>query len=501
MHSIVTLEETAATFPDYHVPLEEFRIAPDARDLETAVYTCHLTEKSLSELVEMGFDPSLVKTAEGSNPMFTALATARDDGRASWYGVLNREGPNRKVWLREEYVLYDLDGDGISERLCVHRVDNTILRIEPCDYQPFEYWCPYPMQGRFIGQSLADKTMDIQRVNTVLERNMLDSLYFSTAPGTYIHEASIGDHTIDDLLTVRPGRLVRFKGNMAPVPEQRNDVSQTAMAAIEFKIRQREARTGITRLNKGVDEDALNETASGQAALMTRGQQMERYVIRQFAEGVARLFMKKVALMREYGQPFQIRVDGQYRMVDPSQWPQDFEVQVKVGLGSGSKQERIIYRQQIGQVQGMLKMSGSQIVTEDNIYNNAVGLARDCGLQPNDLFTEPPKDAQGNPIPPQQQPDPKVEALMAQVQLKQSQIEEQAQANQSKLELMAAQHASTAQIQAAKDTMEAQIAIRQQDLQGWLDLHQMQLEAAKHAATISSNERIAKMRPGGRLDA
>jgi hypothetical protein len=29
---------------------------------------------------------------------------------------------------------------------------------------------PYPMQGRLIGQSLADKTMDIQRVNTVLER-------------------------------------------------------------------------------------------------------------------------------------------------------------------------------------------------------------------------------------------------------------------------------------------------------------------------------------------
>jgi hypothetical protein len=32
------------------------------------------------------------------------------------------------------------------------------------------------MQGRLIGQSLADKTTDIQRVNTVLERNMLDAL-------------------------------------------------------------------------------------------------------------------------------------------------------------------------------------------------------------------------------------------------------------------------------------------------------------------------------------
>jgi hypothetical protein len=82
------------------------------------------------------------------------------------------------------------------------------------------------------------------------------------------------------------------------------------MQAIEFKIRQRESRTGITRLNKGVDEDTLNDTAKGQAQLMSRGQQMERYIIRNFAEGVARLFMKKVGLMRKYAQPFQIRVDG-----------------------------------------------------------------------------------------------------------------------------------------------------------------------------------------------
>jgi hypothetical protein len=107
------------------------------------------------------------------------------------------------------------------------------------------------------------------------------------------------------------------------------------MQAIEFKIRQRESRTGITRLNKGVDEDTLNDTAKGQAQLMSRGQQMERYIIRNFAEGVARLFMKKVGLMRKYAQPFQIRVDGQYRQVDPSQWPEDLEVQRQGRPGLG----------------------------------------------------------------------------------------------------------------------------------------------------------------------
>jgi hypothetical protein len=52
----VTLEETAATFPDYHVPLEEFSFSPTRRDLDYSPYLNHHPMKSLSELVEMGFD-------------------------------------------------------------------------------------------------------------------------------------------------------------------------------------------------------------------------------------------------------------------------------------------------------------------------------------------------------------------------------------------------------------------------------------------------------------
>jgi hypothetical protein len=507
MVKVVSLEETAAEFPDYFVPLEEMRISQDiGSDLDTKVYLAHVTAKRMSDLVEMGFDIEGVNLGDGGNPNFSILANARDDGRNTWYGLLDRQGANRQVWLNEEYVLYDLNGDGIAERLCVSRVGNTILTrdgkpaIEEVDYQPFEYWCPYPMQGRLIGQSLADKTTDIQRVNTVLERNMLDGLYHNLKPRTYVHEDSIGDHTVDDLLTVYPGAIIRYKGQAEPRAERPNDMSSVALQAIEFKIRQRESRTGITRLNKGVDEDALNDTARGQAQLMTRGQQMERYIIRNFAEGVARLFMKKVGLMRQYAQPFQIRVDGQFRKVDPSQWPEGMEVYVKVGLGSGSKDERIMYRQMIGEVQATLKMGNSPIVTDDNLYNNAVGLCRDAGLQPNDLFTEPPKDEQGNPIPQQQPPDPKVMALQAQVQAKQQQIMLQQQSDQAKIEAMIQKHASDVQIEQAKAEMESQLAVRQQDLQAFLEQQQMVIDAHKHAAEQDAKVQIAKLRPGGAIN-
>jgi hypothetical protein len=192
-------------------------------------------------------------------------------------------------------------------------------------------------------------------------------------------------------------------------------------------------------------------------------------------------------------------VDGEYRQVDPSQWPEEMEVNVKVGLGSGSKEDRIMGRQMIGQIQAMLKQGGSPIVSDDNVFNNAIGLARDFGLAPNDLFTEPPKDEQGNPIPQQQPPDPKVQALMAQVQVKQQAIEAQREADAQKLQQMAAQHADEAQLEIMRQHQEAALAVREQNLQSWLDQQQMLLEAHKHATQLDNQAKIAKMRPGGSL--
>jgi hypothetical protein len=485
----VTLEEMAAEFKDYYVPLEEFRVAPDARDLDSAVYLCHLTEKSLSDLVEMGLDPPDNLQDGGSSAELQSMQFARDDGRS----VLSddRKGALRKVWLREEYVLYDLNGDGLAERLCVHRVGNTILAVEEVDYQPFEYWCPYPMQGRLIGQSLADKTMDIQRVNTVVERLMLDSGYQQLQPGTFIHEDSIGDHTIDDLLTVRPGRLVRFTGTVEPIPEQRVDITATALQILDFKKRQSADRTGITQLNRGVDDDTLNDTAKGQAQLMSRGQQMERYIIRNFAEGVARLFMKKLGLMRKYGQPFQIRVDGEYRQVDPSQWPEDMEVQVKVGLGSGSKEDRIMGRQMIAQMQAMAVQGGLPIASPDNIYNNMTGLARDFGLQPNDLWTEPPKDEQGNPVPQEQPPDPEMMKAQAELQLKQQAHEGDMQIKAADLQAKQQEAALKTELERAKAQEAAQLARDKAEFEREQAIAQMMFEREIEMQRFEHEKKLA----------
>lgn len=505
-------------FKDYNVPLEEFRIAPDARDLETAIYVAHVVERTVSDLVALGFPQDVVDDVEGNDPRY--YMQARDDDHGQWSQGLHRTGSLRKVWLREEYVFFDLNEDGIAERLCIHRVGSTILKCEEVDLLPFEFWTPFPMPGRMIGQSLADKVMSIQRVNTVLERKLLDGVYMNGDPRTFVSEDSLGDHTIDDLLTRAPGAIIRHKGEV-PTPDRPNDMSEMLLRAIEYKTGQRESRTGITRLNQGFDEDTINKTASGQAHLSAAGKQMELYVTRNFAEAVARLFMLKINQMRRYGKPFNIRVDGNYRQVDPSQWPEDMDVNVRVGLGSGRKDQRLMYRQTIGQIQGLLVTEGSPLVTPDNIYNNAVGMCRDMGLSPNDLFTDPstPPDpnAPQRPLPPQQQ------AAQMDLQMKQQQLSQQGQEAEQKLQLMQAQlaakqqemeqklsimqqaHESQAAIAEQKAQMEAELAVRQQNFDLALGKRQMEMEEERHQqglahADAEHQARVKKLRSGGALD-
>jgi dihydropteroate synthase len=89
---------------------------------------------------------------------------------------------------------------------------------------------------------------------------------------------------------------------------------------------------------------------------------------------------------------------------------------------------------------------------------------------------------------------------MAQIQVKQQAIEAQQQADAAKLQQMMAQHADETQIELLKQHQEAAIAVRQQNLQAFIDQQQMILEAHKHAAQLDSQQKIAKMRPGGALD-
>ena len=515
MFKAAKLQDGEVEFRDYLVPLEEFRISPEARDPDDAVYIAHAVPVTLSDLVELGFDPQEIEDIQGDDDsQFSPLSFARDEG-LNTLGIGDRVGSNRRVILMEEYVRFDADRDGIAERLCVWRVGQTVLKIEPIDYQPFVIYCPFPMPGRIVGDSLADKVTDIQRVNTALMRLALDGLYRNLAPRTYVPENSVGVSTIDDLLTVIPGGLVRYKGSEAPHPEEKNDVSATAFQAIEFMIGQRESRTGITRMNQGLDADAMNKTATGTALMQAQGRQMEEYLARNFAEAVAKLMRLKLLLMVRYGSPSKIRVDGQYRHVDPSQWPETMDVVIRVGLGTGHKDQRVQNRMQFLQVMREVMLGGVPIVQSKQLYKMMAGLAKDMGLgSPNDYVIDP--STLPPPQPGQQPPDPETQKVQGMLQLGAQKLQLQSQKEQAQLELkrqeMAVKLGNQQQMDSGKlalqnenQLMQAHIAHTGQVMDQ--NLQQRKIDLAAHVAnqdherkTLETQAKVKQMRSGGALD-
>ena len=513
-------------FRDYVVPNEECDIAQDTRDLdEDGVYIGFKTPKTLSELAEMGFDTDELADADDYSEDNGVLSDARDGAdRPYWRSAFNRSGVNRKVWYREEYARYDLNGDGIAELLLVHRVGTRVLMrdgqyaIQEIDEQPGVIWCPFPSPHRIIGQSLADKVMDIQRTRSVLMRQALDNVYQSNAPRWTIAESSIGDTTIDDLLTVRAAGIIRHVGVQGPVPVAVPFVAQNAFEFMEVLNGEKETRTGITRLNQGLDADTLNKTATGTALMQAQGQQIEEYLARNFAEAFARLMLKKYRLMREFGQPMQITIDGETKTVDPRQWPDDMKVCVRVGLGSGRKDQRLQYRLTVLEIMQAAAQGGSRIVTDEGLYNMVKGVIADANLgSVRDYLTDPatlgPKAEKQDPAALKVQADAMIQAEKVKadqqkskgdMMLKARQIEVEAQLKQQQLEaeLQAKREEAALNEQLARDKaiFEANLAQQQANREWQLSLMQIEQQLELAQMKVAQDAETKKFREGGDLD-
>jgi hypothetical protein len=518
---------SSVVFRDLAVPNEEFGVSADAQNLDDAAYLVHKTSKSLSDLARMGFDTKPLLDGWSDIPSDSIVGQARDRQRTNRQQTEQRTGVNRQVYLREEYPLWDLNGDGIAERLCVHRVGNLILTMQSgvpavreVEEQPFSLWSPFPMSHRLVGQSSADKTMDIQAIRSTLLRQGLDSLYLSNAPRMGVSVDGMTDDTIDDLLTVRPGALVRFKGNLAPTPIQMSDTSPQAFQAMEMMTTEREARTGVTRHNQGLNPDTLNKTATGMAMLQSQGDQVQLYIARNFAELlVAPMFAKRYRLMKRYGQPFRMRIDGKYVDIDPTRWPDEIDVQINVGLGTGSKDQRLQHRMALLQLQEQVIAGGMRIVGEKQVFNAIKGAIEDSGLgSASDYVLDP--DMLGE-APEKQDP----EAVKAQVE-GQTQQAKDAQAHQqvmSKLQLQQEEQQASAALKAqqndqdltakrekaaldselarARAAEEADLAERRMQFEQALALERFnfEMELGRKRADAEEKASTPSYRPGGDL--
>jgi hypothetical protein len=195
------------------------------------------------------------------------------------------------------------------------------------------------------------------------------------------------------------------------------------MPLLEYLDTVREQRTGITRYSQGMDADSLNKTASGLNQILTQAQLRVELICRVFAEtGVKELFNKILEIVCKYETKEKvIRVNEQYVPMMPMEWANKCNVEITVGLGTGSKDQElqilnVILERQL-QAINLQKSPAGPMVNLRNVHNTLTKLVEAAGLRNVETyFTDPVVGAANMPPPQPPQPTEFEKVTLAQVQ-------------------------------------------------------------------------------------
>ena len=401
---------------------DEFLISRNATTIEDADFIAHRVHMTRSDIIQMGFSPEQVmELPKAEQDVFNTEEMVRTRDIDSYPINVASDRSTEKVEIYECYIRYDYDKDGIAElrKIISAGADGShILENMPCDSMPFVSVTPIPMPHRFYGRSVSELVEDIQLMKSTVMRQLLDNMYLTNNNRVAIMDGMVN---MDDLLTTRPGGVVRTKQppNQVMQPLQSQPISQQAFPLLEYLDSVRESRTGVSKQIQGLDPDTLNaKTATGVNALMTQTQMRSELVARIFAEtGVKDLFTKMFELMVKYQDKEKIiMLNNKYVPVKPTEWKNRFNVSVIVGLGTGSKEQQIVMLNNIleRQLQAFNLQGGKEMpmVTLQNMYNTLSKIIENAGLKNVESYFVNPelgKQMMPPPAPPPLTPIEKIE--------------------------------------------------------------------------------------------
>jgi hypothetical protein len=415
-------------------------------------------------------------------------------------------------WLRIEFVLADRDGDGIAERLMVHRVAHRILRVDECSHVPIATASPILRSHRWDGHSLAELVSDIQRLHTTVTRQMLDSLYQSTTPRKRVLTDSTGapQANIDDLLDVRHGGIERVYQQGAVEDVQTQWIGAQAFPMLEYVDRVRMNRSGVNYLSSGVDANAINKTAQGAHIQDGRMQERTELVARVLAETLFKpIFLGILKTLTEHCMDkLAFKLRNKFVAYDPQEWRDQYDMTINVGLGTGNKQQQAMSLAQIEAAQMAAAQGGGMglLVTPKHLYNLQVQKVKLAGFQNVDDFWKDPGDQM--PQAPNK-PDPEMVKAQAQMQLEQMKAQVKAQSDQVQREHELALERERMQMQTQVDTHRQEVEAQQQalKLQNTRELEQfkaqlaMQLEQYKADVQQQTALQLARINAEAKLQA
>ena len=445
-----------------NVPPDEFLISRESKSIEDARFVCHRVQKTLSELRLMYPDEDLNPEEMGGGDddidSFSSerLSRYNFDESANYFGGWGTPADEEALqtyWLHESFIRTDYDGDGIAELRKICSVGSKVLANDAIDKIPFVSITPVKIPHKFFGLSIADLIMDLQLIKSTLMRNLMDNMYNQNFGRYAVLE---GQANLDDLLSQRPGGVVRVKSPNAIMPLATPQLEASSFQMLSYLDDQRESRSGVNKYSQGLNDNALTShtTATAVNATMTAAQSRVELIARCFAETGVKDLMRNIyeLVLKNQDRERVVKLRNKWVPVRPDMWRDKMDCTVAVGIGNGNRDQQLMHLTTMLQFAGDAMRGGLNIVTEKNMYNMGAALVKNMGFQNvGDFLTDPDMAPQ--------QPDMAQQEKQMEMQIKQQELQIKAadlQLKQQKLQQEAADSAVDAQLKAAELQLEAQ---------------------------------------------
>jgi len=406
------------------IPPEEFVVSRNARSLEDAVLRAHRTGAMVGTLIKAGYDAEAVMALPDYSLEY--------QDRPQKYNQDPTIGPQsrgdtvdpmlRKVQIIRGIVNCDADGTGLKDWYFVAGGYDSALKL--LDFQPyndqigFADFCPEPMPHTIYGRCPADRLAQIQKVQTVLTRALLDGTYLHLSPQREV----VMDLIVkpDQLMNMAPGAPVLVKAPNAIREMTVAYVGDKALLAMNHFDGQAEITSGVSKMSAGLDPDVLqNQSATAaanqQSAMMGRVEMIARI----WAQGGMRKLFRGVFKCVKAYQDFArvVQIDGAPQVIDPRAWEvlDDLDVNINTGLGTGNRAQEFTMLGALKQMQDEIIAQlgpNNPIVTPSMAVKIRQMIAQAGGVSyPENIFRDPGEEFQvPRPAPPGPTPDAMVYA-------------------------------------------------------------------------------------------
>tara|TARA_R110002012_G_scaffold137984_1_gene293119 strand:- start:268 stop:1176 length:909 start_codon:yes stop_codon:yes gene_type:complete len=268
-----------------------------------------------------------------------------------------------------------------------------------------------------------------------------------------------GQVNIDDLLTNRPGGIVRTRSPQALQPIQTPALQDYSFKMLEYWDEIKSGRTGVNPATQGLPADVLKShvTAGAITGALTNAQGRLELIARIFADtGVRNMFKAIYNLIQRYENNDKIiRVDNQYVEIDPASWREDLDVDIEVGIGYGDQDIRLNNLSSFTTLVEKVATQTEGIITSENIYALMREIAEEMGIKNVDKFISTP--------PPPDQMEPNAQEQLAQAQAQAMMIQAQATLKEAEASMHEAQ-IKAAKLEIERMEVEQTLALKQEEL-------------------------------------